>query len=115
MNLDKKIGETSKGFSRIYLEGSILSENGFNVGDRYEVIYKVEGITLSTRPHSTRTGETAGTKKVSKKVKNGVTIPVIDLCDGKKKAFIKVVLGGKNAPIFIEGNKTYETLLIKKG
>ncbi len=36
-------------------------------------------------------------------------------CDGKKKPFIKVMLGGKNAPISIEGNKKYGTLFIKKG
>ena len=60
MNLDKLIGEY-KGNARIYLEGSILSENGFNVGDRYTIEYTGDKILLSKN--------TAGKKKVSKKVK----------------------------------------------
>jgi hypothetical protein len=120
MNLDKKIGETSKGFSRIYLEGSILSENGFNAGDRYDVKYDSESILLSK--------SATGKKKVSKKVKNGTLIPVVDLCDGKKNQNIRTILGGKNTVInlyilgftTIEGLKCYhnqpsETLVIKKG
>ena len=112
MNLDKLIGEY-KGNARFYLEGSILSENGFNVGDRYNIYYGKNTVSLA------KTAD--GKKKISKKVKSGILIPVIDLCDGKKSQNIRTILGGKNTAITIEGlntincELTYETLLIKKG
>ena len=92
MNLDKLIGEY-KGNARIYLEGSILSENGFNVGDRYDVNYYKNSISLSKSAN--------GKKKISKKVKSGILIPVVDLCDGKKNQNIRTIFGGKNTKITI--------------
>ncbi len=105
MNLDKLIGEY-KDNARIYLEGSILSENGFNVGDRYNINYSKNSISLAKASD--------GKKKVSKKVKSGILIPVIDLCDGKKNQNIRVILGGKNTEITIECELLNETLIIRR-
>ena len=110
MNLNKLIGEY-KGNARIYLEGSILSSNGFGVGDRYYVYAGTNNICLAK---SEIKGWTANSKKkVSKKVKSGILIPVIDLCDGKKNQNIRTILGGKNAAITIEAADA-ETIYIKR-
>jgi DNA (cytosine-5)-methyltransferase 1 len=66
MNNQRKIG-LNRGKRRIWLEGVILSSNGFNQGDRFDVIHEDNVLTIIK--------DTNGKRKVAGKPNR----PIIDM------------------------------------
>ncbi|MGR5178863.1 DNA cytosine methyltransferase [Vibrio mediterranei] len=68
--INSKLGE-NRGKKRIWIEGHKLLREGYDVGSKYDVQIEQNQVQLQSNPN--------GKYTISKRTRNGVTLPIIDL------------------------------------